>query len=44
MRLVLCLKPNEPYMAFKYSRYVTQSIEIAMKLDSEAAFEQMVVA
>ena len=25
-RLVLCLKPNEPYMAFKYSRYVTQSI------------------
>ena len=43
-RLVLKLKAGEDYMAFKYARFVTQTIEVCQRVATEREFEQKVVA
>ena len=43
-RLVLKLKADETYMAFKYARYVRRSIEVCQEIASENDFEQKIVA
>ena len=43
-KLVLQLVKHEDYMAFKYARDISESIELLQEIDSEQSFLQKVVA